>query len=186
MNQKIALFSSGSGSNAENIIRYFSQKEGFEFPVIISNKADAYVHERARNLGIPSVTFSKEDFNEGSKIVSLLTEYKINYVVLAGFLLKISLPILQAFPHKIINIHPALLPKFGGKGMFGHHVHQAVVDAKETQSGITIHYVNENYDEGNVIFQAICPVLPTDTAEMVAEKVHALEYEYFPKVIEKL
>ena len=107
MNKKVALFSSGSGSNAENIIRYFSQKEGFEFPVIISNKADAYVHERARNMGIPSVTFSKEDFNEGSKIVSLLAEYKIDYVVLAGFLLKISLPILQAFPHKIINIHPA-------------------------------------------------------------------------------
>lgn len=186
MNKKVALFSSGSGSNAENIIRYFSQKEGFEFPVIISNKADAYVHERARNMGIPSVTFSKEDFNEGSKIVSLLAEYKIDYVVLAGFLLKISLPILQAFPHKIINIHPALLPKFGGKGMFGHHVHQAVVDAKETQSGITIHYVNENYDEGNVIFQAICPVLPTDTAELVAEKVHVLEYEYFPKVIEQV
>jgi len=186
MNKKIALFSSGSGSNAENIIRYFSKKTGFEFPLIISNKSDAYVHERARNLGIPSFTFTREEFNNGTQITSLLSDYKIDYIVLAGFLLKIPTQILQAFPNKIINIHPALLPKFGGKGMYGHHVHQAVVDAKETLSGITIHYVNENYDEGNVIFQAICPVLPSDTPEMVAEKVHALEYEHFPKIIEKL
>jgi phosphoribosylglycinamide formyltransferase 1 len=184
MNKKIALFSSGSGSNAENIIRYFSNKTGFEFPLILSNKSDAYVHERARNLGIPSFTFTKEAFNNGTEIISLLNDYKIDCIVLAGFLLKISTPILQAFPNKIINIHPALLPKYGGKGMYGHHVHQAVVDAKETLSGITIHYVNENYDEGNVIFQGVCPVLPDDTAEMVAEKVHALEYEHFPRVIE--
>ena len=186
MNKKIALFASGSGSNAENIIRYFSDQSVFEFPLIISNKADAYVHERARKLGIPSFTFSKEAFNIGTEIVSLLNDYKIDYIVLAGFLLKISTPILQAFPNKIVNIHPALLPKFGGKGMYGHHVHQAVVDAKEATSGITIHYVNENYDEGNVIFQAVCPVLPTDTPDMVAEKVHALEYEHFPRVIERI
>jgi phosphoribosylglycinamide formyltransferase-1 len=186
MNKKIALFASGSGSNAENIFRYFSDQSVFEFPLIISNKADAYVHERARKLGIPSFTFSKEAFNIGTEIVSLLNDYKIDYIVLAGFLLKISTPILQAFPNKIINIHPALLPKFGGKGMYGHHVHQAVVDAKEATSGITIHYVNENYDEGNVIFQAVCPVLPTDTPDMVAEKVHALEYEHFPRVIERI
>lgn len=184
MNNKIALFASGSGSNAENIVRYFSTKSGFEFPLIVSNKSDAYVHERASKLGIPSFTFSKDEFEKGTNILSLLNKYKINCIVLAGFLLKIHPPLLQAFPNKIINIHPALLPKFGGKGMYGHHVHQAVVDAKETVSGITIHYVNENYDEGNIIFQATCPVLPDDTADMVAEKVHALEYEHFPRVIE--
>ena len=186
MTKKIALFASGSGSNAENIIRYFSQKTAFEFPVIISNKSDAYVHERARKLGIPSFTFSKDEFEKGTNILSLLDKYKIDYIVLAGFLLKIHPTLLQTFPNKIINIHPALLPKFGGKGMYGHHVHQAVVDAKETSSGITIHYVNENYDEGNIIFQATCPVLPGDTPDMVAEKVHALEYEHFPRVIESI
>lgn len=184
MTKKIALFASGSGSNAENILRYFSQKTAFEFPLIISNKSDAYVHERARNLGIPSFTFSKDEFEKGTNILSLLDKYEIGYIVLAGFLLKISTPLLQAFPNRIVNIHPALLPKFGGKGMYGHHVHQAVVDAGETVSGITIHYVNENYDEGNIIFQATCPVTSDDTADMVAEKVHALEYEHFPRVIE--
>jgi len=186
MSTKIALFASGSGSNAENIIRYFSDKPAVEFPLIVSNKPDAPVHERANNLGVKSVTFSKEDFVEGTKIVSLLHEHNIDFIVLAGFLLKISPPLLQAFPNKIINIHPALLPKFGGKGMYGKYVHQAVVDAGETQSGITIHYVNENYDEGNVIFQAVCEVSPGDTPDMVAEKVHALEYEHFPKVIAQI
>lgn len=186
MTKKIALFASGSGSNAENIVRYFSQNSDFEFPLIISNKSDAYVHERAKNMGIPSFTFSKNEFDKGSDILSLLDKYKIDYIVLAGFLLKISTPLLQAYPDTIINIHPALLPKFGGKGMYGHHVHQAVVDAKEAVSGITIHYVNENYDEGNIIFQATCPVTPDDTPDMVAEKVHALEYEHFPRVIEQV
>ncbi len=186
MTHKIALFASGSGSNVENIIRYFTEKKDFEFPLILSNKSNAFVHERAKALGVPSVTFSKEEFVEGHKIVSLLKEYDIDFVVLAGFLLKVSLPILEAFPGKIINIHPALLPKFGGKGMYGHHVHQAVVDAGETQSGITIHYVNEHYDEGNVIFQATCEVLPGDTQETIAEKVHVLEYTHFPEVIENL
>lgn len=186
MTPKIALFASGSGSNVENIIRYFDGKKGVEFPLILSNKKDALVHERAKILGVPSVTFSREEFSDGSKIVSLLKEYEIDCIVLAGFLLKISSAILEAFPNKIINIHPALLPKFGGKGMYGHHVHQAVVDAGETQSGITIHYVNEQYDEGNVIFQATCEVLPDDIPETIAEKVHALEYLHFPRVIENL
>ena len=186
MSTKIALFASGSGSNAENIIRYFSDKPGFKFPLIVSNKPDAFVHQRAKNLGINSITCSRDEFAAGAKIVSLLHEYQIDFIVLAGFLLKISSPLLLAFPNKIINIHPALLPKFGGKGMYGQHVHQAVVDAGETQSGITIHYVNENYDEGNVIFQSICEVSPGDTPDMVAEKVHALEYEHFPKVIEQI
>jgi phosphoribosylglycinamide formyltransferase 1 len=183
---KIAIFASGSGSNAENIANYHSKSSVFEFPLIISNKADAFVHERAKKLQIPSFTFSREDFLSGDKIITLLKEHKIEYIVLAGFLLKIPNSLVEAYPNKIINIHPALLPKFGGKGMYGHHVHQAVVDAGETESGITIHYVNGNYDEGNIIFQAKCPVLSTDTADTIAEKVHALEYEHFPKIISEI
>lgn len=186
MTQKIALFASGSGSNAENIVRYFSGNDKFHFPVVISNKADAYVHERAAKLGIPSFTFSFADFKSGDKIVELLKEYHIDYIVLAGFLLKIPSSILEAYPDKIINIHPALLPKHGGKGMYGQHVHEAVVNDGDAESGITIHYVNEHYDEGNVIFQAKCPVLPGDTADDVANKVHALEYEFFPKIIDQI
>lgn len=184
MTPKIALFASGSGSNVENIVRYFAEKRTAEFPLILSNKQDAFVHERAKKLGIPSVTFLRDEFADGCEIVSLLKKYEVDFVVLAGFLLKISMPILEAYPDRIINIHPALLPKFGGKGMYGHHVHQAVVDAGETQSGITIHYVNEQYDEGNVIFQATCEVANDDTPDTVAEKVHALEYLHFPKIIE--
>lgn len=184
MTPKIALFASGSGSNVENIVRYFAEKRTAEFPLILSNKQDAFVHERAKKLGVPSVTFSRDEFADGCEIVSLLKKYEVDFVVLAGFLLKISMPILEAYPDRIINIHPALLPKFGGKGMYGHHVHQAVVDAGETQSGITIHYVNEQYDEGNVIFQATCEVANDDTPDTVAEKVHALEYLHFPKIIE--
>lgn len=183
---KIAIFASGSGSNAENIANYHSKSSVFEFPLIISNKADAFVHERAKKLQIPSFTFSKEDFLSGDRIITLLKEHKIEYIVLAGFLLRIPSSLIEAYPNKIINIHPALLPKFGGKGMYGRHVHQAVVDAGETESGITIHYVNGNYDEGNIIFQAKCPVLPTDTADTIAEKVHALEYEHFPKIISEI
>jgi phosphoribosylglycinamide formyltransferase 1 len=182
---KIAIFASGSGSNAENIANYYSKSSVFEFPLIISNKADAYVHERAKKLQIPSFTFSREDFLAGDKIITFLKEHDIEYIVLAGFLLKIPNSLVEAYPNKIINIHPALLPKYGGKGMYGQHVHQAVVDAGETESGITIHYVNGNYDEGNVIFQAKCPVLPTDTADTIAQKVHALEYEHFPRIIGK-
>jgi phosphoribosylglycinamide formyltransferase-1 len=186
MPQKIALFASGSGSNAENIIHFFEHNVNFEFPVIISNKSDAFVHERAKKLQIPSFTFSREDFLSGEKLLVLLKEYEIDSIVLAGFLLKIPELLVEAFPQKIINIHPALLPKFGGKGMYGMYVHQAVVDACEIESGITIHYVDAHYDEGHIIFQATCPVLPTDTAEMIAQKVHALEYEHFPRVIAEI
>ena len=183
---KIALFASGSGSNAENIVRSFLNDSKFEFPVIISNKKEAYVHERAKELNIPSVTFSREDFVKAEPILNLLNEYKIDCIVLAGFLLKVPEVLINAFPDKIINIHPALLPNYGGKGMFGHHVHEAVKASGDTESGITIHYVNAHYDEGNIIFQAKCPVLPTDTPDMIADKVHALEYEHFPKVIGEL
>lgn len=186
MTCKIAVFASGSGTNAENIIRYFSEKPDFEIPLIVSENPRAYVHERAKTLNVPSFVFSRAEFAEGHQIVSLLRTYKINLVVLAGFLSKISLPLLEAYPNRIINIHPALLPKFGGKGMYGRHVHQAVVDAGEACSGITVHYVNEAYDEGNIIFQAVCPVLPEDTPETLADKVHRLEHQHFPEVIEKV
>ncbi len=183
---RIAIFASGSGSNAENIISFFSSDPRFEFPVIISNKKNAFVHLRAEKLKIHSVTFSREDFESGESILYFLQSQQINAIILAGFLLKIPIKLIQAFPNKIINIHPALLPKYGGKGMYGHHVHEAVKNAGETVSGITIHYVNEHYDDGNIIFQAKCSVLPTDTSEIIAEKVHKLEYEYFPRVIEEI
>lgn len=183
MKHKLALFSSGSGSNAENIVRYFAHEKELEISLILSNKPDAFVHERALKLGIPSFTFTPQQFSEGTEPLKLMREYGVDFIVLAGFLLKVSAPILQAFPSQIINIHPALLPKYGGKGMYGDRVHQAVVEAKETESGISIHYVNEHYDEGQIIFQARCQVLPADTYREVAEKVHALEYEHFPRVI---
>lgn len=183
---RIAIFASGSGSNAENIIRYFSNHPNFVFPVIISNNEKAFVHERAKKLEIPSVTFSKEDFLKGEKILIFLQEQKIDAIVLAGFLLQVPSLVIDAYPQKIINIHPALLPKFGGKGMYGMRVHEAVKEAGETETGITIHYVNNEYDAGEIIFQAKCPVLPEDTPETIAKKVHELEYQYFPRVIEKI
>lgn len=183
---RIAIFASGSGSNAENIIRYFSNHPNFVFPVILSNNEKAFVHERAKKLKIPSVTFSKEDFLKGEKILNFLQEQKIDAIVLAGFLLQVPLLVIDAYPQKIINIHPALLPKFGGKGMYGMRVHEAVKEAGETETGITIHYVNNEYDAGEIIFQAKCPVLPKDTPETIAKRVHELEYQYFPRVIEKI
>ncbi|MDR0863447.1 MAG: phosphoribosylglycinamide formyltransferase [Candidatus Symbiothrix sp.] len=180
--RKVALLASGSGSNAENIVRYFENNPDIKFPIILSNNPDAYVHERAKRLNIPSFTIRKSGFENGEAL-RLLKEQGIDFIVLAGFLLKIPENLLKEYPNRIINIHPALLPKYGGKGMYGSHVHEAVVANKETESGITIHYVNENYDEGAPIFQARCEVLPTDSAEDVAEKVHALEYRYFPEVI---
>lgn len=152
--------------------------------MIVSNKKDAFVHHRAKALGIPSYTYSKKEFDEGGTIAGFLCRNKIDFIVLAGFLLRVSLPIIEAFPHKIINIHPALLPGFGGKGMYGDHVHRAVKEAGENKSGITVHYVNENYDEGSIIFQASCSLTSDDSPEAIAEKVHALEYRYFSSVIE--
>ncbi|MDL2303131.1 phosphoribosylglycinamide formyltransferase [Dysgonomonas sp. OttesenSCG-928-D17] len=183
---KLAIFASGSGSNAENIIEYFRGDNSVTIPLIVSNKEDAYVHQRAKKLNVESVTFSKNDFYSSDKVLEFLQQKGIDFIILAGFLLKVPASLLTAYPDRIINIHPALLPKYGGKGMYGDNVHKAVVAAGETESGITIHYVNENYDEGAVIFQAKCPVLAGDTYEDVASKVHALEYIHFPKVIEAL
>ena len=185
MLKKIAIFASGSGSNAENIINYFSSYPNISFPFILCNKKEAFVHERAKKLRIPSITFDKTQLENG-EILSLLQKEGIDFIVLAGFLLKVPENILSAYPDKIINIHPALLPKYGGKGMYGMKVHEAVVANGEKESGITIHFVNEKYDEGAIISQYKCEVLPGDSPEDVAQKVHGLEYEYFPRVIEGL
>ena len=184
--KNVAIFASGSGTNAENIARYFSKSETVKVAVVLSNNKNVGVHARVNNLGIPSFVFSRDEFVEGTPILAKLAEYQIDLIVLAGFMNKISDTLLNAYPGKIINIHPALLPKHGGKGMYGMHVHEAVVAAGEKESGITIHYINENYDEGDIIFQATCEVLPADTAEEVATKVHALEYAHYPHVIEEV
>lgn len=184
--KNVAIFASGSGTNAENITRYFSSSETVKVAVVLSNNRNVGVHARVNKLGIPSFVFSREEFVEGTLVLAKLAEYQIDLIVLAGFMNKISEPLLRAYPGKIINIHPALLPKYGGKGMYGMHVHEAVVAAGEKESGITIHYINENYDEGDIIFQAKCEVLPADTPEEVAMKVHALEYAHYPHVIEEV
>ena len=184
--KKIAVFASGSGSNAEQIALYFAQNENVEVALIFSNNPQAGVIERARRLHIPVVLFDKKTFYDTPKIIQILQNEQIDLIVLAGFMMLIPEALVKAFPNKIVNIHPALLPKFGGQGMYGHFVHQAVVAAGENESGITIHYVNEHYDEGTIIFQAKCPVLPTDTPDDVAQKIHVLEHRHYPEIIEKL
>lgn len=182
----LAIFASGSGSNAENIAKYFSNNTNISVKLIVSNKVDAYVHERAKQLGIESITFSKTDFTNTNLVLDYLLSKDIDFIVLAGFLLKIPKNLIETFPQKIINIHPALLPKFGGKGMYGDNVHKAVEEAKEKESGITIHYINENYDEGNIIFQAKCNIIPSDTYKEIGDKVHSLEYQHFPIIIDSI
>jgi len=183
---RIAIFASGSGSNAENIFNYFKESKNIEVSLILTNNPSAFVIERAKNLNVTSHVFTKSDFLNTDEILCVLEKNNTNLIVLAGFLLKIPENLIRKFPNKIVNIHPALLPKYGGKGMYGDNVHKAVVANKETESGITIHFVNEHYDEGKIIFQAKCTVLENDTYENVAAKVHKLEYEHFPKAIDSL
>lgn len=182
---RIVILASGSGSNAENIIKYFKNNEFISITQVFSNNKDAKVLYRAKRLNINNGIFNREEFSKSDKVLDLL-KANADYVVLAGFLWKIPASILNAFPNRIINIHPALLPKYGGKGMYGMHVHNAVVENKEKESGITIHLVNENYDEGAILFQECFEVLRTDSAEDVANKVHTLEFKNFPKVIEEV
>jgi len=184
--KNIAIFASGSGTNAENIIKYFANSNSINVAVVLSNNRKVGVHDRVNKLGVPSFVFTREEFQEGIPIINKLAEYDVDFIVLAGFMNKISDTLLNSYPNKIINIHPALLPKYGGKGMYGMHVHEAVVANNEKESGITIHYINENYDEGDIIFQSACPVLLSDTPEDVATKVHALEYTHYPHVIEEI
>ena len=183
---KIAIFASGSGTNAENIIKFFKENKKNEISLIFSNNKNAYVIQRAINHDIKYHIFSRPEFYQSQKVLELLKENKIDFIVLAGFLWMIPDYLIDTYPDKIINIHPALLPKYGGKGMYGRHVHESVIANKEIESGITIHYVNKEYDKGNIIFQAKCNVLHTDTPDDVAKKVHKLEYAHFPKIIEKL
>ena len=184
--KKIAIFASGNGSNAENIIRYFQTSSLITVDIVLSNNKIAKVLERATNLNIPSMAFNRDDFYYSSKIVDALKSRSIDLIVLAGFMWLVPQQLVQAFPGKIINIHPALLPKYGGKGMYGDFVHQAVSEAKETSTGITIHYVNEKYDEGAVIFQKTIQIEAGEDPELIAEKIHVLEYEHFPRVIDSL
>ena len=183
---RIAIFASGNGSNAQRIIEHFRDQRDIRVALIISNKADAYVLERAKNEGVPSAVFSRQEFAQGEAILELLRREQIDFIVLAGFLLLVPPALIAAFPKRIINIHPALLPAYGGKGMYGDRVHEAVLDSGAAESGITIHYVNENYDEGDIILQASCPVMPGDTVESLATRIHHMEHELFPRTIEKL
>ena len=182
---KLAIFASGSGSNAQRIAEYFKDNPHVEVACILSNRADAFVLERARMLGIPSELFSRADLYDSERVSGLLQAYSATFIVLAGFLWKLPDSLLEAYPNRILNIHPALLPKYGGKGMFGNHVHKAVVENRDTETGITIHKVNDCYDEGEILFQARCEVLSSDTPEQVAVKVHALEYQWFPVIIDR-
>lgn len=184
-NFRIAILASGNGTNAEAIIRYFLHHPQIETVLVLSNNENAYVLKRAQKYGIPTHTFSKQQFSSESSIVSQLQGYHVTHLVLAGFLLLIPPVLIHAFPDKIINIHPALLPLFGGKGMYGNRVHEAVKASGRTETGITIHLVNEHYDEGRVLFQASCPVNPDDTPEKIADAVHELEYANYAPVIEK-
>ncbi|NOQ23992.1 MAG: phosphoribosylglycinamide formyltransferase [Bacteroidales bacterium] len=182
----IAIFASGSGTNAENIINFFKGNKKNEISIIFSNNKNAYVNQRAVNHNIKHHVFSRPDFYNSDSILKILKEHNINFIVLAGFLWLIPENLINEYPNKIINIHPALLPKYGGKGMYGMNVHEAVVENKETETGITIHYVNKEYDKGDILFQTKCSVSLTDTPEDVAKKIHELEYKHFPKVIGKL
>ena len=183
---RIAIFASGSGSNAENIIRYFSDNKSVKVVLVLSNQSSSGVLIRAQLHNIPTFIFTKYDLNESSKVHDVLNDYNASIIVLAGFLLKIPLHMIKAYPNSILNIHPALLPKYGGQGMYGMNVHRAVVENNEQKSGITIHYVNENYDEGAIIFQATCNIDEHDLPEDVQTKVQALELQHFPKVIESI
>ncbi len=184
--KRIVIFASGSGSNAENLIKFFHNSDNASVIQVLTNNPHAKVLDRCKKLNISALSFNRIAFSKSEDVLNILKATQPDLIVLAGFLWKFPELILKAFPNKVINIHPALLPKYGGKGMYGMNVHEAVVVNKETETGITIHYVNENYDDGAVIFQTKCNVLPTDSAEDVAAKIHLLEMEYFPKVVDKL
>lgn len=186
MKKRIAIFASGSGSNAQKIMEHFKYSDLAEVSIILSNNPDAYVLQRADNFEIPSHVFDKQDFYNSDEVVNLLRRLEIDIIVLAGFLWLVPENLLKAFPNKIINIHPALLPKFGGKGMYGDRVHKAVLETGDTEHGITIHFVNENFDEGEVIYQGRFAIEKDDTLEVIKFKGQQLEHQHYPKVIETL
>ena len=184
MAKNIAIFASGNGSNAENIYRFFQKSSDINVVLICSNNKGAYVVKRAEKLQIPLFLFTKQGFENFFELKKVLEAKEIDFIILAGFLLKIPKNILEHYPDKIINIHPALLPKYGGKGMYGNIVHKAVLENKEVESGITIHFVNSEYDDGEIIFQAKCKVKKDDSVESLVKKVQKLERDFFPKIIE--
>ena len=184
--KNIAIFASGEGTNAQNIIDYFKNSQEAKVELVLSNNAKANVLKRASDAEIETIVIDKESFYENHTAINILKSKSIDLIVLAGFLWKVPENLVNTFPNKIINIHPALLPKFGGKGMYGLNVHKAVVEAQESKTGISIHFVNSHYDEGAIIAQHECTLEPNDSAEMVAQKVHELEQEFFPKEIEKV
>ena len=183
--KRIVIFASGSGSNAENIIRFFQTKKSIDVTHVLTNNQHAKVLDRCKKLNISTLVFDRSEFSKSDEVLNFLKN-EADYIVLAGFLWRVPSKIVEAFPNKIINIHPALLPKYGGKGMYGMNVHKAVKENLELETGITIHFVNENYDEGAIIFQAKTPVTFDDTPDDIANKVHELEYKFFPEVIEKV
>jgi len=182
---RLAILASGNGTNAQRISEYFSGNDQVSVDCIVYNKRDAFVAERARKLGVPAYYFGRADFYDNGRVLQFLKERGIDWVILAGFLWLVPEDILKAFPNRIINIHPALLPNYGGKGMYGHHVHEAVIANKESESGITIHIVDNHYDRGTILFQAKCELTAADTPDTLADKIHQLEQRYFPEVIEK-
>lgn len=181
--KRIVIFASGSGTNAQRIAEYFSKNAQVSLKRIYCNRPDAFVIKRAENLQIPALVFDRQELYESDSVMNQILDDKPDLIVLAGFLWLIPDKIIEKFRNRIINIHPALLPKFGGKGMYGNRVHEAVIASGEAKSGISIHYVNERYDEGDIIFQASCSVEKSDTPESLANKIHKLEYEHYPKII---
>lgn len=184
--KRIVIFASGSGSNAENLIKFFHNSDTASVIQVLTNNPHAKVLDRCKTLNVSALSFNRIAFSKSEDVLNILKAAQPDLIILAGFLWKFPEFILKAFNNKVINIHPALLPNYGGKGMYGMHVHEAVVTNKETETGITIHYVNENYDEGAIIFQAKCEVSPSDSAEDVAGKIHLLEMEHFPLTVDKL
>lgn len=185
--QSVAVFASGAGSNAENIIRHFKRHPKIRVVLVLSNKAAAAVLAKATALGVDTIVFNHADFYETTMVSDVLEKYQVSFIVLAGFLWLVPPALIEKYPRKIVNIHPALLPLYGGKGMYGDKVHQAVKDNLDSKTGITIHYVNEVYDSGDIIFQASCEIDPVNNSIMqIAARVHELEYRYYPEVIEKL
>lgn len=186
MHHHIAIFASGTGSNAKKIVEHFKHNHNITVNLIVSNKADAPVLAMAREHGIPTLVIEREEFYGTEDILKNFNKFSIDFVVLAGFLWLVPTYLVRAFEKRMVNIHPALLPKYGGKGMYGMRVHEAVKKAGDTETGITIHYVNEQYDDGDIVFQAKCPVRPEDSPEDIAQNIHRLEHRHFPEVIEKL
>ena len=182
---RIAIFASGSGTNAEEIFKYFQHRASTEVVLLLSNNPEAYTLERAKKYGVTTKVFNRNQFRETEEVLNWLNETRVTHLVLAGFLWLLPTYLIKAFPNRIINIHPALLPKYGGKGMYGMKVHEAVKAAGEKETGITIHIVNERYDEGQILFQAACEISISDTPDQIADKVHCLEHTHYPKEIEQ-